>query len=271
MQVNHRPMPDQMVMDNDGIIWENTMPSDNVSDTDMAHMKMPIELDSTGNTFFPPITSDIQSHLFADLGAEKQIEKSSLILDDFHSYLANAFKLDQSSAYFPKMDPSTPPQFTPADNVTDIISMLEPSESISVSNPYSDISSENSHGLLSGDEIPDIELSGLDINSTETSETYVPRTHDRNTHEQLTNTVENQRRRDALFCVFTYLDNSELTQVSHVCQEWRDVSRHPALWRNVALSYGQMGPQVCTLLTDRRPIRGWVSVMLTSKTIIFQL
>ncbi|XP_013418991.2 uncharacterized protein LOC106179780 [Lingula anatina] len=64
-------------------------------------------------------------------------------------------------------------------------------------------------------------------------------------HEDLNNTpVQNstlevsrldstRRRRDALFCVFLYLDTKSLSQVSAVSREWRQVGRHPALWKNL--------------------------------------
>ena len=38
-----------------------------------------------------------------------------------------------------------------------------------------------------------------------------------------------------LLLVFWYLDVQDLIRVSGVCRQWRDVSRHPSLWRHVSL------------------------------------
>ncbi|XP_050395413.1 uncharacterized protein LOC126814368 [Patella vulgata] len=46
---------------------------------------------------------------------------------------------------------------------------------------------------------------------------------------------EAKRRRVALFRIFSYLDFKTLCLVSQICREWKHVSRHPALWKNVKL------------------------------------
>ena len=57
------------------------------------------------------------------------------------------------------------------------------------------------------------------------------------------------KRRDALFCIFMYLDTPTLTQVSGVCKEWREVSRHPALWRKVKLTKNRISSKV-SIITE---------------------
>lgn len=44
-----------------------------------------------------------------------------------------------------------------------------------------------------------------------------------------------QRRRAALLLVFHYLNPVELCGLARVCREWRAMSEHPALWKEVAL------------------------------------
>ena len=44
-----------------------------------------------------------------------------------------------------------------------------------------------------------------------------------------------QRRRAALLLVFQRLNPVELCGLARVCREWRAMTEHPALWKNVTL------------------------------------
>lgn len=44
-----------------------------------------------------------------------------------------------------------------------------------------------------------------------------------------------QRRRAALLLVFQHLNPVELCGLARVCREWRAMSEHPALWKEVTL------------------------------------
>ena len=44
-----------------------------------------------------------------------------------------------------------------------------------------------------------------------------------------------QRRRAALLLVFQHLNPVELCGLARVCREWRAMSEHPALWKEVIL------------------------------------
>ena len=48
-----------------------------------------------------------------------------------------------------------------------------------------------------------------------------------------------------LLLVFRYLDVQDLVRVSGVCRQWRDVSRHPSLWRHVSLDEDSVHSKVC--------------------------
>ncbi|XP_077992073.1 uncharacterized protein LOC144446194 [Glandiceps talaboti] len=45
-----------------------------------------------------------------------------------------------------------------------------------------------------------------------------------------------KRYRDALLCVFSYLETRSLLKVALVSKDWMEVSRHPSLWRKVKLA-----------------------------------
>ena len=47
--------------------------------------------------------------------------------------------------------------------------------------------------------------------------------------------VTAQRRRAALLLVFQHLNPVELCGLARVCREWRAMSEHPALWKEVTL------------------------------------
>ncbi|XP_035826595.1 uncharacterized protein LOC101851315 [Aplysia californica] len=49
--------------------------------------------------------------------------------------------------------------------------------------------------------------------------------------------------RVALFRIFAYLDTKTLLVMAEVCKEWCKVSRHPALWKKITLSDGEMSSQ----------------------------
>ncbi|XP_064630256.1 F-box only protein 41-like isoform X2 [Lineus longissimus] len=58
-----------------------------------------------------------------------------------------------------------------------------------------------------------------------------------------------KRRRDVLFGVFMFLDTINLSKVALVCKEWRNISRHPALWRNVRLGKSKISAKYLVTLS----------------------
>lgn len=46
---------------------------------------------------------------------------------------------------------------------------------------------------------------------------------------------DDKRRKVCLLLIFKYLNAIELCGVARVCREWREMSEHPALWKNVIL------------------------------------
>ncbi|CAH1783173.1 unnamed protein product [Owenia fusiformis] len=66
---------------------------------------------------------------------------------------------------------------------------------------------------------------------------------------QAAHDIAMQKRRDAMFCVFMYLDTKTLGKMALVCREWRDISRHPALWRRVKLKHTRISSKFLVTLT----------------------
>ena len=53
-----------------------------------------------------------------------------------------------------------------------------------------------------------------------------------------------KQRQSALHNVFKYLGTSDLLNVGKVCSEWREVSKHPDLWKTLKLGKARMGSKV---------------------------
>ena len=65
------------------------------------------------------------------------------------------------------------------------------------------------------------------------------------------------------FCVFLYLDSRELCVAGQVCRAWRDISRHPALWRRVVLE----GDRITSKVNTHTSLEAMVILLVHSQAI----